>query len=82
MNKRLLARPNCISPGRNVVFDSADLDFTTLPDWGNDHTLDEPCAGTRGSAISRSRSDPAGLPCWRASKLLPRLPPVARPPDC
>ncbi|MDE0100875.1 MAG: hypothetical protein OXN89_00700 [Bryobacterales bacterium] len=61
MNKRLLARPNCISPGRNVVFDSANLDFTTLPDWDNDHTLDEPCAGTRGSALPLPHKSRAGL---------------------
>ena len=51
MNQRLLAELSRIWTQRNLVGDSANLDFTTLPHWGNDDTLEKHWAATRGRAL-------------------------------
>ena len=52
MNQRLLAQLTRIFAARDLVSQTANLDFTTLPHWGNDATLEKHWAGSRGRALT------------------------------
>ena len=52
MNQRLLAQLARILSARALVSDAANLDFTTLPHWGDDQTLEKHWAGSRGRALT------------------------------
>ena len=51
MNQRLLGALARIWTERGLVSDAANLDFTTLPHWGNDKTLRKHWSGTRNRAL-------------------------------
>ena len=52
MNQTLLASLARILAERDLLSDSANLDFTTLPHWGDDQTLENHWAATRGRALT------------------------------
>lgn len=52
MNQRLLASLARILAERALLSDCANLDFTTLPHWGDDQTLEKHWAATRGRALT------------------------------
>ena len=51
MNQALLAKLAGILAQHQLVSDCANLDFTTLPHWGDDQTLENHWSGTRGRAL-------------------------------
>ena len=51
MHQRLLAALAAIWSAKGLVGDSANLDFTSLPHWGDDATLEKHWSGTRGRAL-------------------------------
>ena len=51
MNQRLLGSLAAIWTAKGLAGDSANLDFTTLPHWGADATLQKHGAGTRGRSL-------------------------------
>ena len=51
MNQALLAALAGIFVQHQLVSDSANLDFTTLPHWGDDQTLEKHWSSTRGRAL-------------------------------
>ena len=52
MNQRLLGSLARIWTDSALVGDSANLDFTTLPHWGDDDTLQKHWSGTRGRSLT------------------------------
>ena len=52
MNQRLLGALARIWTERGLVSDAASLDFTTLPRWGDDETLQRHRSGTRNRALA------------------------------
>ena len=52
MNQRLLAALARIWNAHDLVGDSASLDFTSLPRWGDDRTLEKHRSGTRGRSLA------------------------------
>ena len=52
MNQRLLGALARIWTERGLVSDAANLDFTTLPHWGDDETLRKHWSGTRNRALT------------------------------
>ena len=51
MHQRLLGALAAIWSAKGLLGDSANLDFTTLPHWGDDATLENHWSGTRGRAL-------------------------------
>lgn len=51
MHQALLAKLAGIFAQHKLVSDCANLDFTTLPHWGDDQTLEKHWSGTRGRAL-------------------------------
>ena len=51
MNRRLLGGLARMCADRGLLGDTANLDFTTLPHWGDDATLEKHWSGTRGRAM-------------------------------
>lgn len=51
MHQRLLGALAAIWSAKGLVGDSANLDFTTLPHWGDDATLEQNWSGTRGRSL-------------------------------
>ena len=51
MHQRLLAALARIWTAHDLVGDSANLDFTTLPHWGDDSTLERHWSGTRNRSL-------------------------------
>ena len=51
MNQRLLGSLAAIWTAKGLAGDSANLDFTTLPHWGDDATLQKHWSGTRGRSL-------------------------------
>ena len=51
MHQRLLGALTAIWSAKGLVSDSANLDFTTLPHWGDDATLERNWSGTRGRSL-------------------------------
>ena len=51
MNQRLLGSLASLWSERDLVGASANLDFTTLPHWGDDATLQKHWCGSRGRAL-------------------------------
>ena len=53
MHQRLLGSLAAIWSAKGLVGDSANLDCTTLPHWGDDATLEKHWSGTRGRSLIR-----------------------------
>ena len=51
MNRRLLGGLTRMAAKHELLGDTANLDFTTLPYWGDDATLDKHWSGTRRQAL-------------------------------
>ena len=51
MNTKLLGSLAAIWTAKGLVGDTANLDFTTLPHWGDDATLEKHWSGTRGRSL-------------------------------
>ena len=51
MNQRLLGSLAAIWTAKGLAGDSANLDFTTLPHWGDDATLQKHSSGTCGRSL-------------------------------
>ena len=51
MHQRLLGALAATWNAKGLLGDSANLDFTTLPHWGDDATLENHWSGTRGRAL-------------------------------
>lgn len=51
MHQRLLGSLADIWSAQGLLGDSANLDFTTLPHWGDDATLEQHWSGTRGRSL-------------------------------
>ena len=51
MNRSLLSALARLWTERGLLGDSANLDFTTLPHWGDDDTLQKHWSGSRGRAL-------------------------------
>lgn len=51
MNRRLLASLGSIWNQRGLVSDAANLDFTTIPHWGDDATLETHWSGHHGRSL-------------------------------
>ncbi len=51
MHQRLLGALASIWHDQGLLGDSANLDFTTLPHWGDDATLENHWSGTRGRSL-------------------------------
>ena len=51
MHQRLLGSLAALWSAKGLVGDSANLDFTTLPHWGDDATLEKHWSGTRGRSL-------------------------------
>ena len=51
MHQRLLGSLAAIWTAKGLVGDGANLDFTTLPHWGDDKTLQKHWSGTRGRSL-------------------------------
>ena len=51
MHQRLLSSLAAIWTAKGLVGDGANLDFTTLPHWGDDKTLQKHWSGTRGRSL-------------------------------
>jgi hypothetical protein len=52
MHQRLLGSLADIWSAQGLLGDSAHLDFTTLPHWGDHATLEQPWSGTRGRSLA------------------------------
>ena len=51
MNRRLLAGFARMAADRGLLGDAANLDFTTLPHWGDDRTLESNWCSKRGRTL-------------------------------
>ena len=51
MNRRFLGSLARMAAERGVLGDAANLDFTTLPHWGDDRTLEQHWSTTRGRSL-------------------------------
>ena len=51
MHQRLLGALADVWSARGLLGDSANLDFTSLPHWGDDATLEQHWSGTRGRSL-------------------------------